>query len=429
MAGVAVIGVQWGDEGKGKIVDYLTRKADAVIRFHGGHNAGHTILINGQKTVLHLLPSGILHSKSQCFIGNGVVLSVPHLFEEITTLEAQGVAVRSRLKISPLCPLLFSCHQLIDQAREQKSAGTAIGTTGRGIGPAYEDRVARRGLRLSELVDEESFNEKLRGLFEYHNFLLKNYYHHSELADVGSEINILRSHRGALLGMMTNVSESISRMYKQGGNILYEGAQGTMLDIDHGTYPYVTSSNTIAGNISIGTGVPSCYLDSVVGISKAYATRVGNGPFPTEINGSYAEHLSKRGNEFGATTGRMRRCGWLDAVALRYAVRMNNVASLCLTKLDVLSGLDVVKVCVGYQGVDNTEDCTYSAQMCGSYQPIYREFSGWSQDISTINSYDDLPEEVKLYINFIENFIEVPIDIISVSPERSGNIVRQSVLP
>ncbi len=424
MPSIAVLGMQWGDEGKGKIIDYLTRKADAVVRFQGGHNAGHTILIGDKKIVLHLLPSGILHSEVQCFIGNGVVLSIPHLFQEIDTLEAQGIEVRSRLRISPLCPLLFSCHQLIDEAREKKADSGVIGTTKCGIGPAYEDKTARRGLRLCDLIDKKYFTPKLHGLFEYHNFLLKNYYHSLRLADVHSELENLWSKRDALLKMMKNISADLSDVHERGGGILYEGAQGTMLDADHGTYPYVTSSNTIAGNISVGIGVPPFYLDKVIGVSKSYATRVGNGPFPTEASGPVAQHLGKLGNEFGATTGRMRRCGWLDMVVLGCSVRLNGITNLCLTKLDVLSSLDKIKVCVAYAGVDGRV-CNYSSYMCENYRPIYREFPGWKEDISSIRSYEDLPHDARNFIKFIESFLSVPISIVSVNPERTGNIVLQ----
>lgn len=426
MSVVAVLGMQWGDEGKGKIVDYLTEKADAVVRFHGGHNAGHTIMVARQKIVLHLLPSGIMHPQARCFIGSGVVLSTSHLFQEIDAVEQQGVEVRSRLSISPLCPLLFSCHRMIDQAREKAAASDAIGTTGRGIGPAYEDKVARRGLRLCDFSNEKYFVRRLRRLFDYHNFLLKHYYKFSRVADADSELENLLAQRTSLLAMMKSVSAGLRTVQSQGGNILCEGAQGTMLDIDHGTYPYVTSSSTVAGNISSGTGMPPFFPDKVIGVVKAYTTRVGNGPFPTELDDTVSRHLGQFGNEFGATTGRIRRCGWLDMAALRHAVRLNGVTSLGLTKLDVLRGLQKIKICTGYKNTDSNA-CNYAASACRHYLPVYEEFCGWEEDISSVRVYEDLPHNAQNYIRFIAKSLAVPVNVISVSPERGSSIMMRPV--
>ena len=422
MPGMIILGLQWGDEGKGKIVDSLTVHADAVVRFQGGHNAGHTIIANDKKIVLHLLPSGILHSDVQCYIGNGVVLSLPHLYHEIELLEAQGFEVRSRLGLSPSCPLLFTFYQTLDEAREVKSKGKAIGTTGRGIGPAYEDKVARRGLRLSDLMDVGKFSDRFRDLFEYHRFIIEQYYA-AKAPDAEAELDHILSHRDVFLSMMTNVSTQLHRLHAAGKHIFYEGAQGTMLDNDHGTYPYVTSSSTISSGVGSGTGVSTANIDRVLGITKAYATRVGNGPFPTELSDETAAYLASHGNEFGATTGRARRCGWLDLIALKYAVQLNGVDSLCLTKLDVLDGLDTFKVCTGYKGVE-FEACSYSSQVCQLYEPEYREFLGWKGKVAGLSSFEDLPPEARTYIDFIEDFVGVAVEMVSLSPERDNIIVK-----
>ena len=424
MASIIVLGLQWGDEGKGKIVDYLTKSADAVVRFHGGHNAGHTILVDGEKLVLHLIPSGVLHADTQCLIGNGVVLSLQQLQTEIEMLEKRGIEVRSRIKISSLCPLLFECHRLLDCAREANSSDT-IGTTKRGIGPAYEDKVARRALQFSDLLDMDYFGERMRALFEYHNFFLEKYYHY-EQADFNKEFEYILEQRESLIALMDDVSSRLIDFKNANKNILYEGAQGTMLDKDFGTYPYVTSSHTIAGGASIGAGVPPTYFDQVFGVAKAYTTRVGNGPFPTELHDDTARHLAEVGHEFGATTGRPRRCGWLDAVALRHAVRINGVGGICLTKLDVLEGLDTLRICTAYRGQD-TKVPSYHADSYTQYEPEYYDLPGWQECLREINRFDKLPQAVKRYVSTLEDLIGVPVDMISVGPERSKNIIRKKV--
>ena len=348
---VVVLGTQWGDEGKGKIVDLLTDQAGAVVRFQGGHNAGHTLVIEGEKTILHLIPSGILRENVACLIGNGVVLSPEAALKEIGELEAKGVPVRDRLKISPACPLILPYHVALDQARESKRGNEKIGTTGRGIGPAYEDKAGRRGLRLGDLQDEQRFTRKLRDVMEYHNFFLEKYYQVEPL-NVDKVLTESLEMGRELLPMMDDVTSLLHAYRKAGTNIMFEGAQGSLLDIDHGTYPFVTSSNTTAGGTATGSGFGPLYLDYVLGITKAYTTRVGSGPFPTELFDATGEYLAKRGHEFGATTGRPRRCGWFDAVALRTAVNINSISGLCLTKLDVLDGLETISICVGYTSKD-----------------------------------------------------------------------------
>jgi adenylosuccinate synthase len=344
---VVVLGTQWGDEGKGKIVDLLTDRADAVVRFQGGHNAGHTLVCDGEKTVLHLIPSGILRENVICCIGNGVVLAPDALLKEIAELEAREVPVRERLRISPACPLILPYHVALDNARETRRGDDKIGTTGRGIGPAYEDKVARRGLRLGDLQDPARFERKLREVMEYHNFQLQNYYQ-VPTVDVDEVLESSLRMGEQLLPMMSDVTAMLHQFRAESRSILFEGAQGSLLDIDHGTYPYVTSSNTTAGGTATGSGFGPLYLDYVLGITKAYTTRVGSGPFPTELFDATGAHLAKRGHEFGATTGRPRRCGWFDAVALRNAVNINSVSGLCLTKLDVLDGLESIQICIGY---------------------------------------------------------------------------------
>ena len=425
MSGTVVLGLQWGDEGKGKIVDCLAQQADAVVRFQGGHNAGHTIIVNSEKIILHLIPSGILHDSKECLIGSGVVVSPAHLREEITMLEAQQIKVHPRLKVSPECPLLFSCHRAIDLAREKARGAGAIGTTGRGIGPAYEDKVARRALRLSDLLDERVFTERLEGLFAYHNSDLHHRYN-AEPADFREELNDILDWKDELLAMVTNVPTRLLQLREQGAGVLFEGAQGTMLDNDHGTYPYVTSSNTSVGAAVTGAGVPPAHFDRVLGVVKAYTTRVGNGPFPTELNDQTGEYLLKQGHEFGATTQRPRRCGWFDAVAVRRAVEINGVDGLCLTKLDVLDDLDTLRLCVGYQGRDR-DNCMYSAKTCETYVPDYVEMPGWSgASVAGITDYADLPQAARDYIEHIEGLLGVPVDMISTSADRSGNIFRRA---
>ena len=423
MVATAVLGLQWGDEGKGKIVDYLAQGAAAVVRFQGGHNAGHTIHVDGKKVVLHLIPSGILHGGTECLIGNGVVVSPSHLRQEIEMLEAQNIDVRSRLKVSFGCPLLFSCHCSLDLAREQANAKEAIGTTGRGIGPAYEDKVGRRALRICDLLDEKLFAERLEALFAYHNFSLKHYYR-AATADFRAELKDILAWRDVFLKMADDVSVRLDVLRKRGVDILFEGAQGTMLDIDHGTYPYVTSSNTSIGAVAVGTGFPPARLDRVLGIAKAYTTRVGNGPFPTELHDNAGVHLAERGHEFGATTNRKRRCGWFDAVAVRNAVEINGVGDLCLTKLDVLEGLDPLSLCVAYR------DCSVGssarlAPMQASRDLEYRQLPGWPLgSVAGATDYARLPRQAKDYIECIEELLGIPVSIVSTSPDREGNIFR-----
>ncbi len=420
---VVVLGTQWGDEGKGKIVDLLTDQASAVVRFQGGHNAGHTLVIDGEKTVLHLIPSGILREHVQCLIGNGVVLAPDALLKEIGELEARGVPVRERLKISPACPLILPYHVALDQAREAKRGNEKIGTTGRGIGPAYEDKVARRGLRLGELQDEQQFARKLREVMEYHNFALEHYYKVEPL-DVEQVLEETLAMGKELLPLMADVTALLHECRKTEAKIMFEGAQGSLLDIDHGTYPFVTSSNTTAGGTATGSGFGPLYLDYVLGITKAYTTRVGSGPFPTELFDATGEHLATRGHEFGATTGRPRRCGWFDAVALRNAVNINSVSGLCLTKLDVLDGLETIQVCVGYTDTDgNPVPNPVDSNDYEGLVPRYEEVPGWSESTLGAKSLDELPAAARNYIGKIEEVVGAPIDIISTGPDRVETII------
>ena len=420
---VVVLGTQWGDEGKGKIVDLLTDQAGAVVRFQGGHNAGHTLVIEGEKTILHLIPSGILRENVACLIGNGVVLSPEAALKEIGELEAKGVPVRDRLKISPACPLILPYHVALDQARESKRGNEKIGTTGRGIGPAYEDKAGRRGLRLGDLQDEQRFTRKLRDVMEYHNFFLEKYYQVEPL-NVDKVLTQSLEMGRELLPMMDDVTSLLHAYRKAGTNIMFEGAQGSLLDIDHGTYPFVTSSNTTAGGTATGSGFGPLYLDYVLGITKAYTTRVGSGPFPTELFDATGEYLAKRGHEFGATTGRPRRCGWFDAVALRTAVNINSISGLCLTKLDVLDGLETISICVGYASKD--DDPVSNPMDSDDYEglvPVYEEVPGWSESTLGAKTLDELPEAARSYIRKIEQVVGAPIDIISTGPDRVETIV------
>lgn len=420
---VVVLGTQWGDEGKGKIVDLLTEQAAVVARFQGGHNAGHTLVIRGEKTVLHLLPSGILRDGVSCIIGNGVVLSMEALMSEITRLEARGLSVRPKLKISPSCPLILPSHVALDQAGENRLGLEKIGTTGRGIGPAYEDKVARRGIRVSELFNSEDFALRLKELMEYHNFILTNYYG-AEALDYESVLAQSLALGEQVKPMVSDTIECLHRHRKAGDNILFEGAQGSLLDIDHGTYPYVTSSNTTAGGTATGSGFGPLYLDYVLGITKAYTTRVGAGPFPTELFDATGAHLSSVGKEKGATTGRDRRCGWFDAAAVRLAIRINSVSGICLTKLDVLDGLETIKVCTGYKGVDSdTSSCLTNLDASQKLEPIYVELPGWKESTFGVKRVEDLPENARNYISYIEKLIEAPVDIISTGPDREETII------
>ncbi|NCF11460.1 MAG: adenylosuccinate synthase [Gammaproteobacteria bacterium] len=420
---VVVVGTQWGDEGKGKVVDLLTERAQAVVRFQGGHNAGHTLVIDGEKTVLHLIPSGILRDGVRCLIGNGVVVAPGALVEEIDMLEARGIPVAERLRISASAPLILPVHVALDQARERARGNDAIGTTGRGIGPAYEDKVSRRGLRVGELLDAEAFAERLRGLLEYHNFALEHYFK-ADPVDFQATLDEALAHGERLRPMIEDTTELLYAELDAGHNLLFEGAQGMMLDIDHGTYPFVTSSNTTSGGAACGTGIGPRALDYVLGIVKAYATRVGGGPFPTELFDDVGKHLAEVGHEFGATTGRARRCGWLDMVALRRAVRVNSVSGLCMTKLDVLDGLETVKVCTAYRvGGEETTALPAGAEALAICEPVYEELPGWSGSTAGITAFEQLPEAARSYLKRIEELAGVPVDIISTGPDRDETII------
>lgn len=418
---VVVLGSQWGDEGKGKIVDLLTEKAAAVARFQGGHNAGHTLVVDGKTTVLHLIPSGILREGVTCFIGNGVVLAPDALLKEMKNLEDNNVPVRERLRISPNCPLIMPYHVALDQAREAKRGTGKIGTTGRGIGPAYEDKVARRAIKLADLFRDD-LEEKLRNLIEYHNFQLTQYYK-VDAIDFDETFKLCQEWKEEIKGMVTDVTEDLNQLRLAGKNLMFEGAQGTLLDIDHGTYPFVTSSSVTAGGVSTGTGIGPLYLDYVLGITKAYTTRVGSGPFPTELFDDVGAHLAKVGHEFGATTGRARRCGWFDAEALRRAVVLNSLSGICLTKLDVLDGLEELLIGVGYDVPDTEFAGAHDAEFYESVTPKYETLQGWSESTVGITNYDDLPENAKIYIKRIEALIGCPVDIISTGPDREETIV------
>ena len=421
---VVVIGTQWGDEGKGKIVDLLTEKMSGVVRFQGGHNAGHTLVIGGEKTVLHLIPSGILREKVKCFIGNGVVVSPDALLQEIEMLNQAGIPVMSRLVVSDSCPVILPSHIRLDQCREISRRSGKIGTTGRGIGPAYEDKVARRGIRIKDLYDESNLKAKLGELLDYHNFLLSKLYG-SEAIDFQQTYDTLVAN-GALLGeIVGDVSSLLNEGLSKGERFLFEGAQGALLDIDHGTYPFVTSSNCVSGAAASGSGVGPGALDYVLGITKAYTTRVGSGPFPTELSDEIGARIAERGAEFGATTGRPRRCGWFDVVALRRSSQINGLSGVCVTKLDVLDGLDSIKVCTGYRLHGEVIDLPPSgADALSECEPIYEVLPGWSGSTYGITRWADLPENAKSYLAYLEKQIGVPIDIVSTGPDRSETIIR-----
>jgi len=422
---VVVIGTQWGDEGKGKIVDLLTDRAAAVVRFQGGHNAGHTLVIDGEKTVLHLIPSGILRDGVSCLIGNGVVLSLDALVAEADELIARGVPVYDRLRISPGCPLILPSHAALDLAREKAKGAAAIGTTGRGIGPAYEDKVSRRALKVSDLFVREQFAAKLEEVLDYHNFLLKTYFQ-TETVDFAKTLDDAMRLAEVVAPITVDVTQILQDFADAGSSILFEGAQGTFLDIDHGTYPFVTSSNTVAAAASTGTGIGPRQLDYILGIVKAYTTRVGAGPFPTELFDADGEHIAKVGAEFGATTGRARRCGWLDAVALRRSIINSSVSGLCVTKLDVLDELETVQICVAYEIdgqpiaglpmlMDRFADCV----------PVYEERPGWQTSTVGVTRFEDLPVNARDYLARIEELAGVPVDIISTGPGREQTIIKQ----
>lgn len=420
---VIVVGTQWGDEGKGKIVDLLTEIANVVVRFQGGHNAGHTLVINGKKTVLHLIPSGVLRDGVRCLIGNGVVLAPDALFEEVDKLEASGVPVCERLSISEACPLILPHHIALDKAREIKLGKLAIGTTGRGIGPAYEDKVARRGLRLGDLVYDHDFAGKLQLVMEYHNFSLKNYYQVDEL-DYHQVLDQSLSYRERLTPLTADVTQLLDDYSAEGRPMLFEGAQGMMLDVDHGTYPFVTSSTTTSGSAASGTGVGPNAFDAILGIVKAYTTRVGAGPFPTELGCEVGDHLGSKGHEFGATTGRGRRCGWFDAALMRRSRQVNGLTSLCLTKLDVLDGLQELKICTAYQYAGKQHNVSpVGADALFRCEPVYETMPGWSETTRGVTEYSLLPQAAQNYIQRLAELVEVPIDIISTGPDREETIV------
>lgn len=426
---VVVIGTQWGDEGKGKVVDLLTEKAQAVVRFQGGHNAGHTLVIDGKKTVLHLIPSGVLRDGVECMIGNGVVLSPEALLKELDMLEESGVPASERLRISEACTLILPYHIALDQARELARGKKAIGTTGRGIGPAYEDKISRRGLKVGDLLHRERFAARLGEVLDYHNFTLKHFFK-TDIVDFQKVLDEGLEMAERIAPMVADVTGKLHQYRNEGGNIMFEGAQGTLLDIDHGTYPYVTSSNPTAGGACTGTGVGPRDIDYILGITKAYTTRVGAGPFPTELydgaglNDPVGKHMADQGHEFGSTTGRPRRCGWLDAVSLRRSVQINSLSGICLTKMDVLDGLETLQIATGYNcdgqrleappiGADAYEQC----------KPDYIEVPGWSESTVGVRSYDALPANAKAYIKTIEEVVGVPVDIISTGPDRADTIV------
>ncbi|EGG95335.1 Adenylosuccinate synthetase [gamma proteobacterium IMCC1989] len=420
---VVVLGTQWGDEGKGKIVDLLTDQVSLVARFQGGHNAGHTLVIDGKKTVLHLIPSGILRDGVQCMIGNGVVLAPDALLKEMAGLEASGVPVRERLRLSPACPLILPYHVALDQAREIKRGNDKIGTTGRGIGPAYEDKVARRGLRLGDIFNPESFAEKLKEVMEYHNFALVNYYG-VEAVDYDTVLAESLVWAEELKPMVLDITNKLHAARESGESILFEGAQGSLLDIDHGTYPYVTSSNTTAGGVATGSGMGPMYIDYVLGITKAYTTRVGSGPFPTELSCEVGNHLGVKGHEFGATTGRERRCGWFDAVAVKHAIRINSISGLCLTKLDVLDGLESINICTGYKNAEGESiSVPFDSAGWDKIVPVYETMPGWSESTFGAQTMEELPANAIAYIKRLEELVGAPADIVSTGPDRVETIV------
>lgn len=421
---VVILGAQWGDEGKGKIVDLLTDRVKYVVRYQGGHNAGHTLIINGEKTVLRLIPSGILRENVTCLIGNGVVLAPDALMQEMDELEARGINVRERLLISEACPLILPYHVAMDKAREAALGKKAIGTTGRGIGPAYEDKVARRGLRVGDLFDLESFAEKLKAILDYYNFQLVHYYK-VEPVDYQKTLDDVLAVAPIITGMVADVTAILDVARKNGDNILFEGAQGTMLDIDQGTYPYVTSSNTTAGGVSTGSGFGPRHIDYVLGIIKAYCTRVGGGPFATELFDEVGAEIARKGNEFGAVTGRPRRCGWFDAVAMRRAIQVNSISGFCMTKLDVLDCFDEIKICVGYKMPNGeiAEFAPLAAKDWEGVEPIYETLPGWKESTFGVTEVNKLPENTRNYIKRIEEVTGVPVDILSTGPDRVETMI------
>jgi adenylosuccinate synthase len=424
---VVVIGTQWGDEGKGKVVDLLMERAAAVARFQGGHNAGHTLVVDGKKTILSLIPSGILREQVRCFIGNGVVLSLEALLSESQTLIDKGVPVFERLRISPNCPLILPSHIALDQARERARGTNAIGTTGRGIGPAYEDKVARRAVRVSDLFQRESFAAKLGEVLDFHNFVLQNYFKQPAV-DFQKTLDTQLALSEKIKPLVTDVTLALNALRRSDANVLFEGAQGAMLDVDLGTYPFVTSSNTTASFAGTGTGLGPRAFDYVIGIVKAYTTRVGAGPFPTELFDGYGEHLSRVGHEFGSVTGRRRRCGWFDSVALRRAIVHSSVSGLCITKLDVLDGLDVIRIATGYRiNGEVTPEPPLSIEGYDDIQPVYEELPGWKESTVGVTDYNGLPGNARKYLERLQSLVDVPIDMISTGPDRDQTITLRQV--
>jgi adenylosuccinate synthase len=422
---VVVVGTQWGDEGKGKIVDWLTEQAQGVVRFQGGHNAGHTLVIDGRKTILRLIPSGILRPEVACYIGNGVVLSPTALLAEIDELLAAGVDVPPRLRVSGSCPLILDYHVALDKAREERRGADKIGTTGRGIGPAYEDKVARRAVRAQDLFDEARFSERVREALDLHNFVLTGYLG-AQRVDPQAVIDGALALAPRIKPMIADVSYQLNQAMRQGHRLLFEGAQGALLDVDHGTYPFVTSSNTVAGAAAAGAGVAPQQLHYVLGITKAYATRVGSGPFPTELIDAAGEELRRRGNEFGSVTGRPRRCGWFDAAALRRSVQINGVTGLCITKLDVLDELQTVRLCTGYRhGATVTDILPFGADAVAACEPVFEDFPGWRQSTYGVRDWAQLPAAARRYLERLSEVTGVPIAIISTGPDREQTILMR----
>ena len=424
---IVILGSQWGDEGKGKIVDFLTDQADAVVRFQGGHNAGHTLVINGEVTKLRLIPSGILHEGVKSYIANGVVVSLEALMQEINELESRGIPVYDRLRISEACPIVLPIHVMLDEAREERLGKNKIGTTKRGIGPAYEDKVARRAIRIGDFRNLSRLKNKLFDLLEQHNFTLKNFFG-VDPVDPNECYESLVSLGKKVIPIVEDVSASLHDFRKSGKKIIFEGAQGTLLDIDHGTYPYVTSSNTTSGTVGAGAGFGPCYIDYILGITKAYTTRVGSGAYPTELSCSVGEHLGVKGKEFGTVTGRKRRTGWIDLVALRRSIEINSISSLCITKLDVLDEVEEIKVCTHYELDGQKRDYPpYDSDDYSRCKPVYTTLAGWKSNTYGETDYSNLPLQAQSYLQYIENAIDVPIDIISTGPERHQNIIVRDV--
>ena len=420
---VVVIGTQWGDEGKGKVVDWLTESAQGVVRFQGGHNAGHTLVIGGRKQVLRLIPSGILRPGVTCYIGSGVVLSPSALLQEIDELERAGVAVRDRLRISGTCPLILPYHVALDQAREAKRGDAKIGTTGRGIGPAYEDKVARRAVRVRDLFSPERLRERIREALDLHNFVLERYFGGKPL-DADQVADDALSLAPRIASMVADVPAELAAASRRGDRLLFEGAQGALLDVDHGTYPFVTSSNCIAGAAAPGAGVGPQQLDYVLGIAKAYTTRVGSGPFPTELFDDTGKHLATKGNEFGSVSGRPRRCGWFDAVAMRRSIQINGVSGLCVTKLDVLDGLPTVRICTGYRRAGQPVDLLpFGADDVAACEPLYEDWPGWTQTTYGVRRWEELPAAAQRYLQRLSELVGAPIDIVSTGPDRDETIL------